>query len=342
MERESGRAERSMSYKFQRLRESVRRAIQTGELAGKLPGERILAKRFHANAKTLSKALTDLAAEGLLDRSIGRGTYVHGAVPDKKTEGRWLMLCNPGDPETPLMQRLRLANAQTDAVRDLAAIRPSLLVGVTGVIDCCSNTPEDILRNLVVRNLPVVSVDKQSTIVSTHSVQLDYVLAASQLARRLMLDGHERVISVETQGQNLLCEAFRTAARRYNDHVEVDVCGVEDVAAVLNSGRTAIVCAGEQLGRQVMERLAEQRIGVPEMVSVAAIGTCADLTACTGYYTSQDAIASSVIHLLREAPMHRPVSLWLAGELHDCGTIAPRRVMGLESISTFRLSGLAV
>ena len=61
----------SLSYKFQRLRERLREAISNGELAGKLPGERALAKQFQVNAKTLSKALTDLAAEGILDRSIG-------------------------------------------------------------------------------------------------------------------------------------------------------------------------------------------------------------------------------------------------------------------------------
>src|ERR1700677_4179927 len=70
-----------MSYKFQRLREKIRTAISSGELSGKLPGERLLARRFHVNAKTLSKALTDLAAEGILDRSIGRGTYIKGRAP---------------------------------------------------------------------------------------------------------------------------------------------------------------------------------------------------------------------------------------------------------------------
>src|SRR5437016_5397806 len=94
--RQSGRHS-GMSYKFQRLREKIRRAIETGELNGKLPGERALAKRFHVNAKTLSKALTDLAAEGLLDRSIGRGTYVKGSEPAKPaTGGRWLVVCDAG------------------------------------------------------------------------------------------------------------------------------------------------------------------------------------------------------------------------------------------------------
>src|SRR5436309_9081279 len=78
--RDTQRGER-LSYKFQRLRERLREAVASGELSGKLPGERELAKRFKANPKTLSKALTDLAAEGLLDRSIGHGTYVRGSAP---------------------------------------------------------------------------------------------------------------------------------------------------------------------------------------------------------------------------------------------------------------------
>src|SRR5438128_2253273 len=85
-----------LSYKFQRLREKLRQAIATGEFSGKLPGERALAKRFHVNAKTLSKALTDLAAEGVLDRSIGRGTFVKGQAPAANVTGkRWLIVCDP-------------------------------------------------------------------------------------------------------------------------------------------------------------------------------------------------------------------------------------------------------
>src|SRR5712691_6694023 len=100
--------EPALSYKFQRLRERLRSAVASGELTGKLPGERSLARRFHVNAKTLSKALTDLAAEGLLHRSIGRGTYVKtesptgaaAAAPAKL--GRWLVICDGHRLNSPL------------------------------------------------------------------------------------------------------------------------------------------------------------------------------------------------------------------------------------------------
>src|SRR5690349_6104297 len=99
----------SLSYKFQRLRERLREAISKGELSGKLPGERALAKQFQVNAKTLSKALTDLAAEGILDRSIGRGTYVKGQTPVPTASARWLVLAEPDTPPE-LIEAIRQKN----------------------------------------------------------------------------------------------------------------------------------------------------------------------------------------------------------------------------------------
>src|SRR5215212_4860066 len=95
-----------LSYKFQRLRERLRDAVVSGELAGKLPGERELARRFKANPKTLSKALTDLAAEGLLERSIGRGTYVRSTTAPEELGGRWLILVDAPDRNSPLVEQL--------------------------------------------------------------------------------------------------------------------------------------------------------------------------------------------------------------------------------------------
>src|SRR6185369_13492243 len=101
-----------LSYKFQRLRERLRQAIASGELTGKLPGERQLSRRFRVNAKTLSKALTDLAAEGLLERSIGRGTFVRGQqeAQPQATDEKWLLICDPDQLHSPVVQAISQAN----------------------------------------------------------------------------------------------------------------------------------------------------------------------------------------------------------------------------------------
>ncbi len=68
-----------LTYKFQRLREQIRNAILSGEYESRLPGERLLGRRYDANPKTVNKALCDLSREGLVIRQVGRGTFVAGA-----------------------------------------------------------------------------------------------------------------------------------------------------------------------------------------------------------------------------------------------------------------------
>src|SRR6266516_2031753 len=117
-----------LSYKFQRLRERLRQAIASGELSGKLPGERQLSRRFRVNAKTLSKALTDLAAEGVLERSIGRGTFVKGAADAASPSAeRWLLLCDPDHVHSPVVQAVQQANPQVQIATSTEAMRPSFI-----------------------------------------------------------------------------------------------------------------------------------------------------------------------------------------------------------------------
>ena len=188
------------SYKFQRLREKLRAAIASGELSGKLPGERALAKRFHVNAKTLSKA-DGPAAEGVLDRSIGRGTYVKGSAPTPGATKPWLLLCDEGDPDAQiLLEHLRKANPETQSTCNGARCGRASSTRSTP-----SSTPPRRRRNrscdLVVRNLTVVAVGREARMYSMHAVLVD----AARAARfgDLILAGHRRFASVETNGTHL-------------------------------------------------------------------------------------------------------------------------------------------
>ena len=150
----------ALSYKFERLREKLRKAIQTGEISGKLPGERLLADKYHVNAKTLSKALTDLAAEGLLERSIGRGTFVKGHEP-ARSEGRWLILCDESQVNGEFVTMMKQARPDVEVITDVTNIRPSFLGNFDAVIDVSLSTPPEFLRQLAVRK-PAGSIDRQA------------------------------------------------------------------------------------------------------------------------------------------------------------------------------------
>jgi hypothetical protein len=338
----------SMSYKFQRLREKLREAIRGGEFAGKLPGERALAKRFGVNAKTLSKALTDLAAEGLLDRSIGRGTYVKGTAPAPEADGRWLVLCDAADTTEPcILAHLRERNPLVESVTDVADLRPSFLNQFQAVIDACPSTPEPFLRNLVVRNVPVVAIGHEPRTYSVHTVLPDAALGVAQLGRELLLAGHRRIAAVEVRrggaGGTVVSHALRQAAARYAPDAVIDGCAPEDVGALLDDGATAIVCDSARSAEQVAKLLAARGVAVPGSLSLAAVGCVCDRPPCSGYFVPCKQLVDSVVELLRDPPA-RPAAVWLAGEFADLKTMSPRSAGadGAARPAPVQLGGLLV
>jgi hypothetical protein len=316
----SGRAA-GLSYKFQRLRETLRTAIVSGEFEGKLPGERQLAKRFNVNAKTLSKALTDLAAEGLLDRSIGRGTYVKGTAPAAAAHGRWLALCGPDGPDPVLADRLRAHNPDIVFCSDFARMRPSFLSPFAAVLDLASAVPDSVVRDMVVRSLPLVAVGQEPRTFAMHCVAPDAALAVQKLGRDLLLAGHRRLVAVEAVGRSDVAQALRQAAARYAPDATVDACTAQEVPTLLGDGAVSFVCESAAAARQVSAAVATHAAAAD--VAVVAVGTAADADApCSGYYVDAAQVADAVAELLRDPPA-RPATIWLTGRWVDRGTLHP-------------------
>ena len=327
-----------MSYKYQRLREKLRLAVANGELSGKLPGERALAKRFHVNAKTLSKALTDLAAEGLLDRSIGRGTYVKGTAPALSAPGRWLVLSDEeNDPNVAcLIQCLQSSypDLQVATAASVTGMRPSFLNGFGAAIDIATNTPESFLRDLVVRNVPVVAINREPKTYSTHAILVDHVLGVQRVARDLLCAGHRRLAAVEPPGSTAVGQTLRQVASRYQaqDDVVVETLSPAElesgraVAALLDGGVTAVVCDCARTAVRVKKGLDRLGVKIPGTLSLTAVGCLGageDACPCSGYFVGCEPMAEAVVRLLRDGPPARPTTLWLAGEFLDRGTLGP-------------------
>ncbi|MFI5378601.1 MAG: GntR family transcriptional regulator [Tepidisphaerales bacterium] len=313
----AARQSEHLSYKFQRLRERLRQAIASGELSGKLPGERELARVFHANPKTLSKALTDLAAEGLLERSIGRGTFVRGATPQAAQSAPWLALTDAsGSPA--LVEALR-QNATIECVCSTEQVRPSFLDRFRNVIDLSASTPPSLLRNLVVRGMNLVRVGSEPGTVRTHAVLLDTAHAATLLARQLLLAGHRRLHVIETPGQQTVSSAVRMAVQRYAPSATVSTDAPGTPGAVGESGATAVLCDNEPAAQLLLQSAQ----GNPQFarLSVAAMGLCAGQPCCTGIYVTPTELAAAAAGLIGDVSLHRPTTLWLTGQMIDQGTI---------------------
>lgn len=331
----SAGADVRLSYKFQRLREKLRSAIATGEFSGKLPGERQLARRFRVNAKTLSKALTDLAAEGLLERSIGRGTFVKGSAPNGEACGatsanqseRWLIICDSKQKNSALVRTLCEMNPSAQVVHDTSALRPSFLNSITAVIDLSPDTPHTFLRDLIVRSASVVLVGREPTNYSLNAVLVDRTLGGNCLARDLMIDGHRRFIAVERRGSRQISDAIRAAARRYAPDATVDVAFSDEAAAAVEGGATAVICDSIESAAAVRAALERQGIAIPAQASIAAVGTSATDAPCSGYFVSPQQKADAIVQVLRGTAARKPSTLWLTGAYINLGTTGPTEAM---------------
>lgn len=329
----------SLSYKFQRLRERIRGAIDSGELGGKLPGERALAKTFQVNAKTLSKALTDLAAEGVLDRSIGRGTYVKGQAPTAHTTGRLLVLADPQTP-TGLIAELRKTHPTLQVMTDpTEGVRPSFINQFNSVVDLASNTPEAFLRDLVVRNIPVIAVGREPKTYSTHAVVVDRLLGVSRLTRDLLLAGHRRFAVVAHQGEIAFVDAVRQTAARFGGEAAIDAVYPNELTSAIDAGATAVICDSTPTSRQVADLLQSAGLNVPDRVSLTAVDISEGGTVCNGYYVTPEQLAGAINDLLTNTQNSRPTVLWLAGEFFDHQTAgvskAPAALLDEAGITPF-------
>ena len=309
-----------MSYKFQRLREKIRHAVETGELKGKLPGERALARRFHVNAKTLSKALTDLAAEGLLDRSIGRGTFVKGSAPAFPAGvGRWLVLSDsPVGEHACLLDALRKVCPDLQVLPALDPVRPSQLSQFSAVIDLAGKTSDAAVRGLIVRGTPLVLANHEPSAYSLNSVMIDVPFGAFRIARDLLIAGHRVIGAVERRGRHSVSAAARTAAQRYAPDAVIESAEGREITALLRAGATALICGSAADARVVDALLTDLNTDV----SIAAVGCGCASKQYSGYFVDCEKVAEAIIRFLQE-PALRPTTMWLAGSWTDRGTIKP-------------------
>jgi DNA-binding HxlR family transcriptional regulator len=314
-----------LSYKFQRLREKLRQAISSGELNGRLPGERKLARRFRVNAKTLSKALTDLAAEGLLDRSIGRGTFVKGSASSAATQlaEKWLIICEPGQSNSTIIRNLLAANPEAQCSIGMPAQRPSFLSPFKAVIIFSADIPEAFIRDLIVRNIPVVVAGRQPSTFSTHTVLIDRAHGASLIARDLMLDGHRHLAVIQQQGSTELTAAVRHTSLRYAPDAIVETIFATDIPAAIEHGCTAIICDSFDTADTAQTILSQSGLEIPRHVSLAAIGSGNGECHCTGYFVPPSQFSQTIIEILRNNTAKRPVTLFLAGQSIDHSTTGP-------------------
>jgi DNA-binding transcriptional regulator YhcF (GntR family) len=313
------------NYKFQRLRERIRSAIEAGELSGKLPGERVLAERFKVNTKTLGKALSDLAAEGVLDRSMGRGTFVRNVLMPRAAQ-RPLFLCDDAIAHQGLIAHLGKHNIHVQMCDTPTELPPSLLNPFRAVIVRSARVSDEALRDLVVRGKTVVLIDRVSAHYATHAVLQNHAAAAADLARRLVSMGHRTIGIIEDGVSSEITDFVRISigADILDSAINLISGMLNDVQTLLETHidkpLTALICTSGEIARYAAGLCRASGRTVPDQISVVAIARMTESPRFTGQYIDDAQIAEAVARLLRDGSPHKPVTLLLTGIYTDMGT----------------------
>jgi len=346
----------ALSYKYQRVRERLRQAIERGEFTGKLPGERVLAGRYEANAKTINKALSDLTIDGLLVRHVGRGTFVvdgsttAAGVPVRSRTFGWLAAAGPTQPGSRRLyhraanmlrekgHRLELFQLPTDSSGELTAagLTPGQLRGMSGLVlfSACPST--SLLADLHRRHLPVVIANNRHERIRTPAVLADHAHGALDLTQHLIHLGHRAIqlmIDVTLLPGALAAESgYQAATQRY----ELDARepwhvtnGVDWQGSLRAENRpTALVCVGAQLAAQAAAAAADAGLSVPDELSIAAMPEPGEALLAehniTAYEVDADCIVDWAIELLLSAsPGELPRMVIVPGKRQDRDSTAP-------------------
>ncbi|MGB9624041.1 MAG: substrate-binding domain-containing protein [Phycisphaerae bacterium] len=342
-------------YKFERLRERIRSALNSGELSGKIPGERELARRFEANAKTIGKALKDLTAEGLLVRQVGRGTFVTASMESvtTRTTGKrfvWAVAADRKEPVGRLLFEQAAEAARADrhemVLRSLQSslngmlsensITAAELRGYDGLALFGAKPSGELLAELLRIQIGLVLVDVQSEAVRTNCVMSDIAGGAFALCEYLIALGH-RDIRLAIDSDWLPCAAgaelgYRSAMIRHAlTAMPAVVANVLNAPEVLFAGDCrppAVVCVGTELARSVMMAAGRRRLQVPWDLSLAVVAEpghpVPEHFGLTSYEIEPGRIASWVVRLLATAaPGQMPQMVVVPGRVVDRGSCRP-------------------
>lgn len=311
----TGPSGRRLSYKFQRLRERIRAAIDAGELAGKLPGERSLARQFNVNAKTLSKALTDLAAEGVLERNIGLGTFVRDGSTAAPASLKVLLLVDSGTGDG-LVAGLARRGVHPQVHSAEEELLPSLVAPFDVVLVASPKVSEDAVRDLVVRGKSVVMLDRLSRPFSTHALMPNTPAAATLAAMELVTLGHKRMLLIPDDCDGPPDEGVARAVPT----AQVRPVALTEMTRAARDGFTAAVVPGHAAARALSD-CRDAGLAVPQDFSLMGYGRVPQPQTC-GYFVADDMYAAAIADLLTGSLPHKPVTLWLTAERASLGTAA--------------------
>ncbi len=281
--------------------DKLRSRIESGELkpGGRLPSERSLALEFNISKVTMNKALSALAREGLLERHVGRGTFVayrdatqqHSAVKitvvglQDTLEDEYYVGLHRGIQEVALNESLDVLYASVKDGDYSSLLNRRRSDGLLIIDPEVRHLPE--LQSLSQRGVPFVILGASLPDVELPCVDSDNYSASVKGVQYLHRLGHRRIGSVFVnpfQADTLeRRRGFISGLAEYGLEFHQNWC-IDDVAdgkhmddrheeilknMVLDpEGPTAFFCGGYHLAVDTVRIIRQLRLTVPGHISV--------------------------------------------------------------------------
>lgn len=193
--------------KYLAAAQAVRDAVARGRFApgARLPGERVLARRFGIAHMTLRRALDELVTEGVLERSPGRGTFVarrpeapnicvlafnvRNIDPDGLTARTWEVVRVAAGPERQV--RIMSVPEPLPPAEQLVAELRAMKVGALGLIGF--RNPQAAFIGALTDEIPGVLFLKGLAGVDLPCARFDHAGAARLAVEYLLRRGRRRI-----------------------------------------------------------------------------------------------------------------------------------------------------
>lgn len=282
------------THKYIAVIEQIKEWIASGRLVDKLPGERNIAEELNVSYMTVRKAIIQLVEDGILSKCGTRGTFVnHKKNNSRLTHNIGFFLDEDikegiSSPYYSLIFKSLEEEAGRNGYNmlyfsDFDDLNPlKNTKKVDGMIISCFPRIEDRIQQIK-SYMPMVIFDNIASDKSIPSVTIDNFNSCSHSVEYLIELGHRRIGFVSGLMDSDVCRdrllGYRNALTRagIKEDKTLNHKGDYSFESGEKAGKyfvglakrpTAIVCANDMMAIGLMKVLQENRIRIPEQISV--------------------------------------------------------------------------
>ncbi len=282
--------------KYLVVKQAIKEQIENGTLKvnDKLPTEAEYVEMFQVSTITVRRALTELADEGYIKRLKHKGTFVASPASisaasrlialilyseDRKDSSYIHIIRGAQNMASSFNYSLIVEWHDGDVAHEINAIQKMLNLNVEGLLIYSFDPAKSIAnyRYLESRNIPFVLLDRYELDYPCHfSGCNNYdggILATQFLIQqkhtKIRFSGYKFFLKSEQERYDGFCSAMRKAGLEITkDSLILDVDYDALVEQIRSREVTAIFCCNDRHAVQMMNRLREKGVSIPQEVSI--------------------------------------------------------------------------